>query len=73
MLDEMKMKDPYEDQLSAARFKAERDVAIQELDRMRPAFEWVEGHGGIEALRRMFQDADSRRVELCAAQKRWRR
>lgn len=43
--------DPYEDQLSAARFKAERDVAIQERDRMRPAFEWVEEHGGLDAVR----------------------
>lgn len=45
------MKDPYEDQLSAARFKAERDVALQELGRMRPAFEWVEEHGGLEKIR----------------------
>lgn len=31
------------------------------------AVAWVREHGGIEVLRRMFQDADSRRVELCAA------
>ena len=31
------------------------------------ALRWVREHGGIEVLRRMFQDADSRRVELCAA------
>ena len=28
---------------------------------------WVRDHGGLEEVRRMFQDADSRRVELCAA------
>ena len=43
--------DPYEDQLSAARFKAERDIARQEIDRMRPAYEWVEEHGGLEKIR----------------------
>ena len=31
------------------------------------AIAWVREHGGLEALRRMFQDADSRRVELCGA------
>lgn len=31
------------------------------------AVAWVREHGGIEALRRMFQDADNRRVELCGA------
>ena len=31
------------------------------------AIAWVRRHGGVEALRRMFQDADSRRVELCGA------
>lgn len=67
MTNDMGLRDPYEDQLSAARFKAERDLARQEIDRMRPAFEWVRDHGGIEVLRRMFHDADSRRVELCAA------
>ena len=57
MLDEMKMKDPYEDQLSAARFKAERDIARQEIDRMRPAFEWVEEHGGLEKIRQQRRDS----------------
>lgn len=57
MLDEMKTKDPYEDQLSAARFKAERDVARQEIDRMRPAFEWVEEHGGLEKIRRQRRES----------------
>lgn len=33
------MKDPYEDQLSAARYKAERDVAIQERDRLKRKIE----------------------------------
>lgn len=33
----------------------------------REAAEWLRGHGGIEGLRRLFQDADNRRVELCAA------
>lgn len=28
---------------------------------------WVQDHGGIEGLSRLFQDADNRRVELCAA------
>ena len=31
------------------------------------ALRWVREHGGLEALRRDFQDADSRRVELCAS------
>ncbi|MDO4428541.1 MAG: hypothetical protein Q4B91_03415 [Atopobiaceae bacterium] len=31
------------------------------------AASWVREHGGIEGLRLMLQDADSRRVELCAA------
>ena len=31
------------------------------------AVAWVRKHGGIEMLRRMFRDIDSRRVELCAA------
>lgn len=112
----------YEEQLSAAKFRAERDLARQERERLRErlrdsvpreayerkraawlrqirecetalhrrrecikklesaalesravreedreAAEWVRGHGGIEELRRMFQDADSRRVELCGA------
>lgn len=33
----------------------------------REAIAWVRDHGGIEGLSRLFQDADSRRVELCAA------
>lgn len=49
--------DPYEDQLSAARFKAERDIARQEIDRMRPAFEWVEEHGGLEKIKRQRIDS----------------
>ena len=56
MVDEMKMKDPYEDQLSAARFKAERDVALQEIDRMRPVFEWVEAHGGLPHVKDIYND-----------------
>ena len=28
---------------------------------------WVRDHGGLEMVRRMFRDADSRRVELCGA------
>lgn len=71
--------DPYADQLAAARYRAERDQARQELERERhrrklaeraedhEAAAWVREHGGIEALRRMFQDADNRRVELCGA------
>lgn len=112
----------YDEQLSAAKFRAERDLARQECERLRArlrdsvpreayerkraawlrqirecetalhrrrecikrlenaalerravreedreAAEWVRGQGGIEVLRRMFQDADSRRVELCGA------
>ena len=112
----------YDEQLSAAKFRAERDLARQECERLRArlrdsvpreayerkraawlrqireceaalrkrrehikrlenaalerrtvreedreAAEWVRGQGGIEALRRMFQDADIRRVELCGA------
>ena len=33
----------------------------------REALRWVHGHGGLEVLSRMFQDADNRRVELCGA------
>lgn len=47
----------YEEQLSAARFMAERDLARQELDRMRPALEWVEEHGGLEKIRRQRRDS----------------
>ena len=112
----------YDEQLSAAKFRAERDQARQECERLRArlrnsvpreayerkraawlrhirecetalhrrreyikklenavlerrivreedheAAEWVRERGGIETLRRMFQDADSRRVELCGA------
>lgn len=42
------------------------DVATIRKDAME-AYEWVSEHGGIEGLRSLFQDADSRRVELCAA------
>lgn len=42
------------------------DVATVRTDAME-AWRWVHEHGGIEVLRRLFQDADSRRVELCAA------
>lgn len=31
------------------------------------AYEWVRKHGGLDIVRRMFRDADSRRVELCGA------
>ena len=34
MTNDMRLHDPYEDQLSAARYRAERDVAIQERDRL---------------------------------------
>ena len=47
------------------------DVSVSAYDLLpqedREAIAWVREHGGIEVLRRMFQDADSRRVELCAA------
>lgn len=128
--------DPYEDQLAAARYRAERDMLAQAMERVaddiewtflgfegeddapamrwarefraalgslhapgfqksrkaatsltshsdasdvtmsahdllpeeeREAIAWVREHGGIEELRRMFRDADSRRVELCGA------
>ena len=38
-----------------------------EADEDREAAKWVCDHGGLEAVRRMFQDADNRRVELCGA------
>lgn len=43
------------------------DVADQIERELCEAAAWVREHGGIEVLRRMFQDADSRRVELCGA------
>ena len=47
------------------------DVADSPYDATLPedreAVAWVRERGGIEVLRRMFQDADSRRVELCVA------
>ena len=80
------MSDTYEDQLSAARYKAERDQARQELARLkdrsrdttvsaydllpkedREALRCVRGHGGLDEVRRDFQDAYNRRSELCAA------
>ena len=48
-----------------------KDVSMSAYDLLpaddRDAIAWVRRHGGVEALRRMFQDADSRRVELCGA------
>ena len=48
-----------------------KDVSMSAYDLLpqedRDAIAWVREHGGIGELRRMFQDADSRRVELCAA------
>ena len=80
------MHDPYEDQLAAARYRAERDQARQELARLkdrsrdttvsaydllpvedREALRWVRGHGGLDEVRRDYQDAYNRRSELCAA------
>ena len=47
------------------------DVSMSAYDLLPPedreAISWMRRHGGIEVLRRMFQDADSRRVELCGA------
>lgn len=40
----------------------ERDHADE-----REAIAWVREHGGLDMVRRMFRDADSRRVELCGA------
>ena len=44
--------DPFEDQLSAARFKAERDAAVQELQAMREHDRalWMECHAAQECL-----------------------
>ena len=44
--------DPYEDQLSAARYKAERDAAVQELQAMREHDRalWIECHAARECL-----------------------
>ena len=48
-----------------------KDVSVIAYDLLpqedREAIALVRDHGGIEVLRRMFQDADSRRVELCGA------
>ena len=33
----------------------------------REALRWVHGHGGLNEVRSMFQEADNRRVELCSA------
>ena len=47
------------------------DVSMSAYDLLpedeREAVAWVREHGGLDAVRRMFQDADSRRVELCGA------
>ena len=47
------------------------DVSMSAYDLLpqedREAIAWVREHGGIEGLSRLFQDADNRRVELCAA------
>lgn len=40
----------YEAQMLAAKYKAERDQARQEADRMRPAYEWVSKNGGIDSV-----------------------
>ena len=58
--------------LGATMSRHESDgVADTPYDALRPddreAIAWVRDHGGIEVLRRMFQDADNRRVELCGA------
>lgn len=44
---------------------ASKDAA--ERSKILEAARWVRDHGGIEGVSRLFQDADSRRVELCAA------
>lgn len=36
-------------------------------DEDRDAIAWVREHGGVDAVRRDFQDADNQRVELCAS------
>ena len=51
----------------ADQIEAEQEERITRRLEDREAAEWVRERGGIEELRRMFQDADSRRVELCAA------
>ena len=52
------------------------DVSMSAYDLLpedREAIAWVREHGGVEGLRRMFQDADNRRVELCAPEDSWER
>lgn len=55
------MHDPYDDQLKAARYKAERDQARQELARLmsaydllheedREALRWVRDNGGLDEV-----------------------
>ena len=55
------------DQIS--REQADRSDEVAETFRreVSEAYAWVRDHGGLEAVSRMFQDADSRRVELCGA------
>lgn len=59
--------DRYDESLSAASYRAERDAALQDVERMRPAYEWVRERGGLEEVKRAMQDSDNRRVELCSA------
>ena len=57
----------------ADQIESEQDALVKDspYDALPPddreAIAWVRERGGIEELRRMFQDADNRRVELCGA------
>ena len=48
-----------------------KDVSMLAYDLLpdedRDAIAWVREHGGVDAVRRDFQDADNQRVELCAS------
>lgn len=48
-----------------------KDVSMSAYDLLpeedRKAIAWVRKHGGLESMRSMFRNADSRRVELCEA------
>lgn len=52
----MTVSSDYMASMFAAKYKAERDQARQEADRMRPAYEWVQEHGGLEQARYDYLD-----------------
>ena len=67
-MDDMTMHDPYEDQLSAARYKAERDMARQELGEHSDAIAWVRDHGGIAYVKDAWKVRSNLKRQLDTAQ-----